>query len=103
MVFTSVTNRIRDSSMKYAPWMVVFATLAGGSIAQAGYFGAASYKCCPTQACVPSGDYCAAQSCCGPCYRTVKEVVWDTKTYTCCRTVMDQICEQVPVTCTQIV
>ena len=73
--------------MKYASMIPFLAALlmvaSEGTQAEAGYFGAARYSCCPTEACAPSGDYCAAKSCCKTCYKTVKEVVWEKKCYTC--------------------
>ena len=51
--------------MKAAPWIAVFAAaclVAQAREAAAGLCGAGSYDCCPTPACAPSGEYCAAKA-----------------------------------------
>lgn len=94
--------------MKHATWIPIVAALLlalnAGSTAEAGYCGAASYKCCPTSCCAPSGEYAQAKQCCTyTCYKPVKEIVWETEEYTCCKTVYDRVCEKVPVTCVKTV
>src|SRR5579862_4650303 len=81
--------------------IAALATALLGTSAEAGLCGLHSYNCCPTVSCAPCGDYCAAKSCCGPCYKTVTETVWEQQNFTCCKTVYDTVCEQVPYTCTR--
>ena len=59
--------------------------------AQAGLCGAGSYGVCPESATAANSG----------CYRTVREVVYDTKQIQCKKTVLDRVCEQVPVTRTR--
>ena len=90
--------------MRHPAWIVVAASLlalASDARVEAFYCGAASARCCPSDACAPNGNYCAAQRCCGTRYRTVRETVYEQQTINCCRTVYEQCCEQIPVTCTR--
>ena len=65
--------------MKNATWIPFLAaaliTACFGGQAQAGYLGAGSYNCCPTEACTSCGDYSAAKECSSTCYKTVVETV----------------------------
>ena len=90
--------------MRHSAWIVVAASLlalANDTRVEAFYCGAASSRCCPSDACAPCGNFCAAKRCCGARYRTVRETVYEQQTINCCRTVYEQCCEQVPVTCTR--
>src|SRR3954452_2498313 len=92
----------RTREMKHLSWTPIVAVLAvmlASGSADAGLFGLHSYRCCPTESCAPCGDYCAAKTCCAPCYQTVQETVWEKQDVVCTKTVYDQVCEQVPYTC----
>src|SRR5436305_1821065 len=81
--------------------------LAMDARVEAFYCGAGRYKCCSSAASAPCGDFCAAKSCCGVCYKNgYREVcctTYRTETQTCyrdvCYTVCRPVCEtrQVPV------
>ena len=106
--------------MRNAAWVSIIVTLAlthAGTSATAGLFG--GYSCCPPASCAPSGDLCAAKTCCPvptccpapmacpapacPAYKTVYETVWEKQCNTCCKTVYDHVCEQVPYCHTRLV
>ncbi|MCA9114103.1 MAG: hypothetical protein KDA79_03395, partial [Planctomycetaceae bacterium] len=93
--------------MKHKMWGSALAALLvvagfGTNESDAGMCGARRYRCCPTPACAPCGDYCNAKACCTS-YKTVKDVVWCQEEYCDTMTVYDHCVEKVPVTCQRTV
>jgi len=88
-------------AMKNATWLAVTSAVivVAGMVhnVEASFCGASSYSCCPTEACASTGNYCDAKDNCTTNYKIVKEIVWDKKQVTTCKTVYDRVCEQVPV------
>ena len=89
------------NNLKWLPLVAaLLVALNDGNTAQAGWFGAGGYSCCPTTACSSCGDYCNAKTSGCAQYRTVREIVREQQQYTCCKTVYDCVTEKIPVQCT---
>ena len=65
--------------------------------AQAGYCGAARYRCCAT--CCDTCGYTAAKQQCHTVMRNCKQVVYEKQNYTCYKTVYETVCENKTVDC----
>src|SRR5579871_2189943 len=81
------------------PMLALLLALVSIDTVQAGWCGAARYRCCASCCCNDGCGYAAVKQQCCTVTKTCKEVVYEQQSYTCYKTIMEPVCENQTVDC----